>query len=74
MKPLIHLISPTCKVKPISMSEKLFNTYYQVHNLNELEQLLYEVVEKGNDVKREERLAAARGGWSRWKLCGKKHS
>lgn len=58
--PIIHLISPTCKVKPIKPSAELWSTYYQVRNLTELNAVLDEVVVRRQDPKREERLAKVR--------------
>lgn len=59
-KPLIHLISPDCKVKPIVASAKLFQTFYQVRTIDELKRMLKLIIEEGQDPKREFRLECAR--------------
>lgn len=56
-KPLIHLISPTCKVVPAPPAKMYFDTFYQVHNVDELHQTLRRVLEAGEDYRKEERLA-----------------
>ena len=53
-KPIIHLINPENK---LDMPE-LYATYYKVHNLDELSATLYEVLEKGNDYKKDIRIKA----------------
>ena len=58
--PIVHLISSTCKVKPIKPSADLWATYYQVRTLEELDAVLNEVVVRRQDPKREERLAKVR--------------
>lgn len=58
--PIVHLISSTCKVKPIKPSDDLWATYYQVRTLEELDAVLNEVVVRRQDPKREERLAKVR--------------
>lgn len=53
-KPIIHLINPENK---LDMPE-LYATYYKVHNLDELSETLHEVLEKGNDYKKDIRIKA----------------
>ncbi len=55
-KPIIHLISSKCSVKPIKPFEKIINTFYKAHNEEELLAHLEEVIIKGNDYRKEERL------------------
>lgn len=58
--PIIHLVSPNCKYKPHAISEKLFGTYYQARDWQELEGHFKRVVLGGDDYKRNYRLAAIR--------------
>lgn len=53
-KPIIHLINPENNLE----MPDLYDTYYKVHNLDELTDTLYEVLEKGNDYKRDTRIKA----------------
>lgn len=52
-KPLIHLISPTVKLKPLSPSQKMFDSFYKVHKFEELEGLLDQIVYRNSDPKLE---------------------
>lgn len=58
--PIVHLISPTCKVKPIKPSADLYATYYQVRDPMDLEKVLDLVVIRHQDPKRDERLVKVR--------------
>lgn len=58
--PIIHLISPDCKLKPLPPSARVYDTYYKVHSLDELNAALMGVVEQGVDERRNERIEAAR--------------
>lgn len=53
-KPIIHLINP----ENIFDMPEYFKTYYQAHNLGELQVLLTRVLECGDDYKQPERIAA----------------
>lgn len=53
-KPIIHLINPENNLE----IPDLYDTYYKVHNLDELTDTLHEVLEKGNDYKRDTRIKA----------------
>ena len=55
-KPIIHLISSTCKNHPMLPSKKYFDTFYQVHNLDEMYKCFEEIIIKDNDIKKPERL------------------
>jgi len=57
-RPIIHLISSDNIRKPISRLANLYDTYYKVHNLTELEKVLRMVVEEGCDPNLEKRLSA----------------
>lgn len=59
-KPLVHLISPTCKLKPLPPAQKMFNSFYKVHSMEELETTLEMLIGQQKDPKREERLALVR--------------
>lgn len=56
-KPLIHLISRNCKIKPAPPAKIYFDTFYQVRDKSELFSVLSRVVEQGDDYRRDERLA-----------------
>lgn len=58
--PIIHLISSTCKVPIPRPSKKLFETYYQVHNLKEMEECFDMVLCKRLDPLYEIRMKAVR--------------
>lgn len=55
-KPIIRLMCPHEVLRPISFMAKLYATYYEVHTIPEMLAAFTEVLEKGNDYKREERL------------------
>lgn len=54
-KPIIHLKSPYCTNIPYPQTQKIFDTFYKVHNADELYMYLEELLEKNNDYKKEER-------------------
>ena len=56
-KPLIHLISGNRKIEPAPPAKMYFDTFYQVHNENELLAVLSRVVEQGDDYRKNERLS-----------------
>ena len=58
-KPLIHLISSRNDIVPPKPIKALYDTYYKVHDLNEMKTVFADVLEQGNDRNREIRLAAA---------------
>lgn len=57
-RPIIHLISSDNIRKPISELANLYETYYKVQNLIELERTLKMVVEEGRDPNHKKRLQA----------------
>lgn len=59
-KPIVHLISPTAKIKPMKPSADLYATYYQVRDISELHEVLDAVVLRRQDPLREKRLAKVR--------------
>ena len=59
-RPLVHLISPTAKLKPLKPSQKMFRSFYRVTNIDELCPALDSVVLHGDDPRREERLEVLR--------------
>ena len=58
--PIIYIVSDVCKVVPIPASAMLFDSYYKVHNKNELVRALQDVVSAGRDDMRELRLQRIR--------------
>ena len=54
-QPVIHLVSETASAYNDSVN-KIVKTYYQVHNLVELETILDSVIVQKNDYKKQERL------------------
>lgn len=56
-KPIIHLISSHCTVEPVRPFKKIIDTFYKVHNMQELSMYLEDVIIKDNDYKKDERLA-----------------
>lgn len=58
--PIIHLISSACTVVIPKPSERLFATYYQVHNLDEMYQCFDTVLCKGLDPMYDARMKAVR--------------
>jgi hypothetical protein len=57
-RPIIHLISSDNKYKPLSSLTGLYDTYYKVHNTNELITTLKMVIERREDPMRERRVEA----------------
>lgn len=57
-RPVIHLISAENIREPISKLAALYDTYYKIHDLKELKDVLKDVVEEGLDPLRPKRLAA----------------
>ena len=57
-RPVIRLISSVNIRKPIAKLNELYESYYQVHDLEELRMTLELVVENGQDPAREKRLSA----------------
>ena len=57
-KPLIHLISSNVKVQPIAITKQYFDSWYKVHNLQEMVKTFETVLERGEDPMREIRLLA----------------
>ena len=55
-KPLIHLISSDCKIQPNEIAKKNFDTFYKVHNLDEMFKTFDKVLIQNIDDKKEERL------------------
>ena len=55
--PIIRLVSKVKNNRHYSPLKSLFDSYYQVHNKDELEQTLNEIIVRGNDPLRETRLA-----------------
>lgn len=58
-KPLIRLVSPTVKLGVKKFNERLFNSFYNVNNLDELKSTLELLIEKGQDPKMDERRKTA---------------
>lgn len=57
-KPVIHLICAKNSMTPISLTKKVYDTYYQVHNLEEMYATFKIVLEERSDPNRELRLEA----------------
>lgn len=55
--PVIWLKAKNPKVVPNNVGKKITNTYYQAHNVEELEKYFIDVVIHGNDYLKEKRLA-----------------
>ena len=55
--PILHLICPTCKKIPFPQSKQLFDLYYQAHDVKELHAQLDLLLGRGEDPRREQRLA-----------------
>lgn len=63
-KPIIHLICPENTLKPLQASKIVYDTYYDVHNLNDMYLIFKTVLEEGRDPACEERLAKlSEAGW-----------
>ena len=56
--PIIHLISPRNNMVPPPILADVYNTYYKVHNLEEMYAQFKLVLEDGQDPMKEQRLAA----------------
>lgn len=59
-KPVIHLISSSNTAVPQPPSKKIFNTFYKVHNLEEMYETFENVIIKNNDTKKSDRLNVAK--------------
>lgn len=59
-KPIIHLLRADTGVTPLPPSKTVFDTFYQVHDLEEMSATFKMVLEDELDPRREERLAAVR--------------
>ena len=59
-RPIVHLISPSAKLKPLKPSQAMFRSFYQVTNLDELCPTLDSVALHGDDPRRAERLELLR--------------
>lgn len=59
-RPVVRLICANNKHIPPKAAREVYDTYYQVHNMEELYSMLASVIERGEDSKREERLAAVK--------------
>ena len=55
-KPIIHLISSECKIKPMTPSLKIFDTFYNVHNLEEMYDTFEKVLIQKQDPLKNKRL------------------
>ena len=63
-KPIIHLICPENTLKPLPPSKIVYDTYYGVHNLNEMFSIFKTVLEDCKDPAQEARLLKlAEAGW-----------
>lgn len=58
-KPLIHLIPDYIKVVPCKAAEPVCNSFYQCHNLDEMYATFEQVLEKGEDPRKEQRQNAS---------------
>lgn len=58
-KPVIHLKSKRNPRTPIALTKVLYDTYYQVHDLDDMYAMFKLVIEERRDPKRAERLEAA---------------
>ena len=59
-RPVIRLICPRNRHVPPKAAKDVYDTYYQVHDLDEMHAAFRLVIEQGNDPKREERVNAIR--------------
>jgi hypothetical protein len=63
-KPIIHLICPDNVLKPLPPSKIVYDTYYDVHDLDEMYSIFKMVLEEGRDPARDRRLAGIKkAGW-----------
>lgn len=58
-RPLIRMVSPTLKLGIKKFNERLFNSFYNVSNRDELKSALDMLIVQGQDPKRAERIKAA---------------
>ena len=56
-KPIIHLISKDCKVRPKKPSAKIFNTFYKTTKKQDFLKWMYDVVMRENDIWKADREA-----------------
>lgn len=57
---MIHLRSATQKLELLRAYGKMYDAFYQVHNLEEMYRVFDMVIERGEDPKREERMRAVK--------------
>lgn len=57
-RPVIHLVCAKNKMVPIALTKKVYDTYYQVHNLDELYETFKMVIEDRQDPSQSVRLKA----------------
>jgi len=57
---MIHLRSATQKLKLLRTYDKMYKSFYQVHNLDEMYRVFDMVIVRGEDPKREERIKAVK--------------
>ena len=55
-KPVIHLISDKCKIKPIEPFKRIIDTFYKVHNLDEMYKVFDDILIKNDDYNKKQRL------------------
>lgn len=58
--PVIRLVSSQCGFSIPEPSKKLFDAFYNVNNLEEMDYIFDQIIVKGNDPKRTERLKAVK--------------
>ena len=59
-RPVIHLICSANKYTPTHLIKRLYDTYYQVHSIDEMQAIFGLVLENRKDPMKERRLAEAR--------------
>lgn len=59
-RPVIHLICPVNTYTPTSLIKSLYDTYYQVHDLDEMYRTFKMILEDGKDPLRTKRLSKAK--------------
>ena len=59
-RPVIHLICSANKYTPTHLIKRLYDTYYQVHSIDEMQAIFGLVLENRKDPMKEKRLAEAR--------------
>ena len=57
-KPIIHLISPKCRIVPIEFAQNIMNTFYKVKNKKKMYKIFDEILVNNIDEKKEARLKA----------------